>query len=92
MECKFCESLQRNKDIRMFMNNVRKQEGQEKIYEEYTVALVIRSFAKGKKATAGRVTEYRHMGIGYKLNYCPECGVNLRRNKNGTGRTEKNGR
>ena len=75
--CAFCEALQRNKNIRAFYNDLRKEEGEEKIYEDYTVALVVRSYAKGKKRTAGRTTDYRNQGIGYQLNFCPECGRKL---------------
>lgn len=71
--CAFCEALQRNKNIRAFYNDLRKED-EEKIYEDYTVALVVRSYAKGKKRTAGRTTDYRNQGIGYQLNFCPECG------------------
>lgn len=67
--CAFCESLQTHKNIRAFNNE---------LYDEYTVALVIRSYAKGKKRTAGRTTDYRNQGIGYKLNFCPECGRRLK--------------
>lgn len=75
--CEFCESLQSYRNIREFLDKERKQEHQEKIYEEYKVALVIRSWAKGKKSTAGRVTDYRYRGCGYNLNYCPECGAKM---------------
>lgn len=76
--CQFCEALQRNKNIRAFYNDRQKKEGKERIYEDYTVALVIRSYVKGKKRTAGRTTDYRNQGIGYKLNFCPECGRALK--------------
>lgn len=33
--------------------------------------------APGNKRHAGRTTDYRNRGIGYKLNYCPECGRKL---------------
>lgn len=77
MKCEFCDALQLNKDIRAYMNKLHKRDGEEKIYAEYTVALVIRSWAKGKKRTAGRNTDYRRRGLGYQLNYCPECGIQL---------------
>ncbi len=76
--CQFCEALQRNKSIRAFYNDLRKEEGKERIYEDYAVALVVRSYAKGKKSTASRTTDYRNQGIGYKLNFCPECGRRLK--------------
>lgn len=75
--CAFCETLIEYKNIRAFFDHQRKEEHKEKIYEEYTVALVVRSYVKGKKRTAGRTTDYRNRGIGYQLNFCPECGRRL---------------
>lgn len=69
-QCKFCEALQTHKNIRQFNN----ANFEPKLYEEYNVALVIRSWTKGNKRMAGRTTDYRYRGIGFKLNYCPECG------------------
>lgn len=75
--CAFCEALMGYKNNRAFLDQRRKEEHKEKIYEEYTVALVVRSYVKGKKRTAGRTTDYRNQGIGYQLNFCPECGRRL---------------
>ena len=75
--CAFCEALMEHKNIRALFNQSIKEEHLEKIYEDYTVALVIRSYVKGKKRTAGRTTDYRNRGIGYRLNFCPECGRKL---------------
>lgn len=74
-ECKFCESLKDHKEIENFWL----EEGAEPSEYEYTVALVIRSWKPryGKKK-AGRTTDYRYQGIGYKLYYCPECGRKIR--------------
>lgn len=73
-ECQFCRKLEINK---MMENHFRK-DGEEKILYEYTVAMVTRSWTKTKgKRRAGRTTDYRNQGIGYKLNYCPECGKKL---------------
>lgn len=74
--CAFCEALQTYKYIRAF-NNEHFKHFEPKIYEEYNVALVVRSWTKGNKRTAGRITDYRNRGIGFKLNYCPECGRRL---------------
>ena len=77
--CAFCEALMEYKNIRAFFDQSLKKEHKERIYEDYTVALVIRSYVKGKKRTAGRTTDYRNQGIGYQLNFCPECGRRLKR-------------
>ena len=72
-ECKFCESLESYKNINNFKNN-HPEYYTERLFHEYNVALVVRSWVKGRKAMATRMTDYRYRGIGYKLNYCPECG------------------
>lgn len=72
--CAFCEALMEYKNIRAFFDQRRKEEHKERIYEDYTVALVVRPYVKGKKSTASRMTDYRNRGIGYELNFCPECG------------------
>ena len=76
--CDFCDSLELHKRIRRFDNQYERT----KIKEEYTVALVIRSWTPQKgKRRAGRSTDYRNQGIGYRLNFCPECGREIRRKK-----------
>ena len=64
--CKFCEALAENKALSWSW-----------LKREWTVALVCRSWAPGNKRHASRTTDYRYRGIGYKLNYCPECGRKL---------------
>lgn len=74
-DCKFCESLQNHKQIHEFLSK-RDKPGEGLLYE-YSVAIVIHSYLKGRKAQAGRSTDYRLRGLGYVLNYCPECGRKL---------------
>ena len=72
MSCKFCESFEFEKQIH---NDPR-------LKQAYNVALVIHQWrADRPKSTAGRTVDYRHKGLGYKLKYCPECGINLRNKK-----------
>ena len=68
--CAFCETLQTYKHIRSINN----EHFEPKLFEEYNVALVVRCWKKGNKRMAGRTTDYRYRGIGFKLNFCPECG------------------
>ena len=78
MPCKFCESYEMWKHIHEFDNL--KLPKEERSKHEYTVALVIHSW-KPKHRTkrqAGRTVDYRNQGLGYKLNYCPECGRKIR--------------
>lgn len=74
--CKFCENLTHYKKIETFFC---KRE-QEPLKYEYTVALVIKSWlpSHGKRNCA-KSTDYRNQGIGYKLNFCPECGKEIKK-------------
>jgi len=69
-DCKFCEKLELYKDLR--------KETSDEFGEDYAVALVVRTWHKpqGKRA-AGRTMSFRYRGLGWKLNYCPECGKKL---------------
>lgn len=74
-KCKFCENLESYKRL----NGNREPDPELGRYKsEYGAALVIRNwYEKQGKKSAGRSTDYRYRGIGYKLNYCPECGRKL---------------
>ena len=80
--CFFCESLEDQKKADRIYTQAAAAKGKD-YRHEYTVALVIRSWYADKgKRRAGRTTDYRNQGIGYRLNYCPECGRYLRRRRN----------
>lgn len=80
--CKFCEALRIHKQEARFWNNLRRKEGKPNVRHDYTVALVSRSWNKGSGKNYGsRTTDYRNQGIGYKLNFCPECGRALKRER-----------
>ncbi len=77
MTCKFCEAMKVNRQCDEIT-----QSPDESVYgkymSEYTVAIVKRHwYSKRGKRTASRTVDYRHMGLGYKLNYCPECGAKM---------------
>lgn len=80
--CKFCEAMKVKRQIDKFTNEHQSPEDLKKYGKhktEYTVAIITRSwYSKNGKRHAGRITDYRHMGLGYKLNYCPECGRELK--------------
>lgn len=79
-ECQFCEAIAFQKAMHRTYN--RESDDGAKIYHEYTVALVDRSWTKAKgKRRASRLTDYRYKGIGYELNYCPSCGTKISRRK-----------
>ena len=78
MSCRFCEAHERNKRVVDFKNSHKEYYDGEEWYQELTVALVVHDWTKRQgKRTAARTTDYRYRGLGYKLNYCPECGKNL---------------
>ena len=78
--CEFCRALDTYKFADREWNKICKKDGDPRVLHEYTAALVRRSWTKEKgKRHAGRTTDYRNQGIGFKLNFCPECGRALRR-------------
>lgn len=78
--CSFCEAIER-------WDWANEESGV--CNQEYAVALVIKSWAKGKsKRTGGRITDYRYRGHGYKLNFCPECGKEMKGVKYGRKRSD----
>lgn len=72
--CKFCEAMRVNRQCDEIDKSPDKL-ACGKYMSEYTVAIVKHHwYSKMGKRNASRTTDYRHMGLGYKLNYCPECG------------------
>ena len=80
-ECKFCEAMKTNRQIEELCKSWAteseiKQYG--KYMVEYTVAIVKRSWhTKAGKRKSARSIEYRYRGLGFKLNFCPECGAKM---------------
>ncbi len=79
--CKFCEAIEAKKKVHKIAqswstdNELRKSG---KYMQELTVAIVERTwYEKHGKKSAIRTVSYRNQGLGYKLNYCPECGKEL---------------
>lgn len=71
--CKFCEAIQGYKRAETIL---RKQDPD--FHYRYSVAIVKRIFCKGSSGSMGSSTDYRYLGCGYKLNYCPECGTEIK--------------
>ena len=63
--CKFCEKLRDLKSLKAEIPGL-------SIKHKWTAALVRDSYCNSEKR--GRTTFY-----GHKLNYCPECGRNIKR-------------
>ena len=81
--CKFCEAMKENRQVDEISrswstDDELKRYG--KYITEYSVAIVKRSYHKklGKLKSA-RGVQFRYRGLGYELNYCPECGRKLER-------------
>ena len=80
--CKFCEAMKANRQVEEITrswatNEEIKRYGKHMI--EYTVAIVKRSyFQKLGKKKSGRTLEFRYRGLGFELNFCPECGADMR--------------
>lgn len=71
--CELCDSLNQMKKYAREDNKGRDKDS--KLKYAYNVALVQHMWTKRKgKRNASRGTDYRNQGIGYQLNYCPECG------------------
>lgn len=67
--CKFCESMALHRRV----DTILKKENPD-MERRYSVAIVSRTFFKGRKGCQGSSTDYRYQGCGYELNFCPECG------------------
>lgn len=79
--CKFCEAMKSYKQIEEFTHewNADTEKRLGKYMTVYSVAIVKHSwYRKLGKKHAGRSTDYRYRGLGYALNYCPECGKSLK--------------
>ena len=85
MACRFCEAMKSNHqayEISCGWSTDAELKEYGKYMIEYTVAIVKRTwYKKMGKAKAGRTTQYRYRGIGFDLNYCPECGRKVKGNK-----------
>lgn len=90
--CRFCDALDVNKLCYKIARKCDKDQ-ELKLYgpwkAEYRTAIVIRSWyeKKGKKS-ASRTVDYGGNGIGFALNYCPECGRELKKTNVSSKRKE----
>lgn len=77
-ECVFCREYQGKRNVHQFIKDHPEWYGPIDLEQQYTVAIVTRTYRKGHKRQAASSTDYRYRGCGYKLNYCPECGKLLK--------------
>jgi hypothetical protein len=80
--CAFCEAYKTHCQVDSINDKYQDKEDLEKYgkyMHVYTVALVQHHwYKKLGKRSAGRSTDYRNKGLGFKLNFCPECGRRLK--------------
>ena len=81
--CKFCETMESHRKVDAIL-----KEHDPDMEHRYSVAIVTRIFFKGRKGCQGASTDYRHLGCGYELNFCPECGRKLAKNSAIDGQTK----
>ena len=77
--CEFCKRLEIARWCDGLTDTRRRNEGLERILREYTAAFVVRSWTKKNgKRNAGRTVYFKNRGIGFRLNFCPECGKKIK--------------
>lgn len=84
-ECRFCSAMEQNREFYAIAKSWTTEEEKSQFGEymiEYSVAIVKRSwYKKNGKRSSSRTTDYRNRGLGYALNYCPECGKRMIKRK-----------
>lgn len=75
-KCKFCEALDMYRRIDAVVKDFDPD-----MSNRYSVAIVKRTFFKGRGGCQTSRADYGYRKCGYKLNFCPECGRDL--NKKG---------
>lgn len=80
--CAFCDTLAKHKWANRIANQIWEDKSECPTKHEYTVALIDRAW-KRSKSNASRWVDYRNKGIGFKLNFCPECGREIHGVKRG---------
>ena len=81
-QCNFCKDLKEIEN-RYMMTNDGQTYGEIEEYgewmQELTVAIVERNwYQKRGKRSASRTIHFKNQGIGFALNFCPECGKRLK--------------
>lgn len=80
-KCSFCSAMEQYREIYATSKSLTTEKDKAIFGEymtEYSVAIVRRSwYKKLGKRSGGRTTDYRYRGLGYALNYCPECGKRM---------------
>lgn len=78
MGCKFCESFTEIREAKERSYEHPNLYADGRMHYEINAAMVVSVWSdRIEKRYAARSTYYRRFGVGYKLNYCPECGKRL---------------
>ena len=80
-KCRFCSAMEQHREVEAITKSWTTEKEKSQFGEymtEYSVAIVKHSwYKKNGKRSGGRTTDYRYRGLGYALNYCPECGKRM---------------
>lgn len=76
--CEFCCSYNASTYADKEWRKIQIKHGEKPLYHDLTVAIVERTYHKGRKKSASTTEYYRYGKVGYKLNFCPECGIKLK--------------
>lgn len=78
-DCSFCKRLELAEFCADLAKKESRKNGTERVLREYAVAFVELTWTRAQgKRSAGSLTDYRRRGLGYRLNYCPECGRRIK--------------
>lgn len=80
-KCIFCDAYRSYVSVNEFKQRHPDYYDDEPLSYEIKVAMVIRHWRPGYKRQASRITDYRYQGCGYSLNFCPECGREMKDKK-----------
>ena len=78
-KCEFCERLEARKDADKFCEGYGVDPKLGPKHNVYTAVLLATSwYEKYGKQTASTMTYYKEYKFGFDLNYCPECGKEIK--------------
>ena len=80
-KCRFCTAMEQHREVEAIAKSWTTEKEKSQLGEymtEYSAAIVKHSwYKKNGKRSGGITTDYRYRGLGYALNYCPECGKKM---------------
>ena len=70
--CECCEEIK-------LLQWIKSKNDDKEFEHKISVALVSTIHKRNKKTARGRTTHYQKNGIGFSLNFCPECGKKIKK-------------